>query len=86
MEVGVRDLRSGLAAILDRVKEGEDAIITERGKPIARLTARIYPTKIQDLIDRGLATPPQRPRTRWSDIKPIKVKGSVSDIVIEQRR
>ena len=86
MEVGVRELRGSLATILDRVKEGEDVIITERGKAVARITNRVRPSRLQDLIDRGLATPPTRPRTKWTDMKPLKVKGSVSDIVIQQRQ
>ena len=36
--VGVRDLRNNLKRYLDRVKAGEEVVITERGKPVARLT------------------------------------------------
>ena len=36
--VGVREFRENLRAYLGRVKAGEDVVITERGRPVARLT------------------------------------------------
>lgn len=35
--VGVRELRQNLSKYLDRVKEGESLVVTERGKEVARL-------------------------------------------------
>jgi prevent-host-death family protein len=35
--VGVRELRQNLSRYLDRVKEGEDLVVTERGEVVARL-------------------------------------------------
>jgi hypothetical protein len=35
--VGVRDFRENLRAYLERVKAGEELLITERGRPIARI-------------------------------------------------
>jgi prevent-host-death family protein len=35
--VGVRELRQNLSRYLDRVKAGEDLVVTERGRPVARL-------------------------------------------------
>ncbi len=37
MEVGVRDLKTHLSAYLKRVKAGETVLVTDRGKPVARL-------------------------------------------------
>lgn len=36
-EVGVRELRQNLSKYLDRVKAGEDLVVTERGQEVARL-------------------------------------------------
>lgn len=36
--VGVRELRQNLSRYLDRVKEGEAFVVTERGEEVARLT------------------------------------------------
>lgn len=85
MTVGVRELRENLRAFLDRVKAGEDVIVTERGKPVARLVA---PTGTEDrlarLIAEGRARPPLRPRAPLPP--PIPVEGSVTEILLEQRR
>lgn len=35
--VGVRELRQNLSRYLDRVKTGEDLVVTEHGKVVARL-------------------------------------------------
>lgn len=35
--VGVRALRQNLSRYLDRVKEGENLVVTERGRVVARL-------------------------------------------------
>jgi prevent-host-death family protein len=35
--VGVRELRQNLSKYLERVKDGEDLVVTERGKVVARL-------------------------------------------------
>ena len=36
-KVGVRELRQNLSKYLDRVKAGEDLVVTERGAVVARL-------------------------------------------------
>ena len=35
--VGVRELRQNLSRYLDRVKRGEELVVTERGEQVARL-------------------------------------------------
>jgi prevent-host-death family protein len=34
---GVREARQNLSALLDEVKKGREIVITERGRPVARL-------------------------------------------------
>ncbi|MBI3637149.1 MAG: type II toxin-antitoxin system prevent-host-death family antitoxin [Candidatus Rokubacteria bacterium] len=34
---GVREARQNLSALLDEVKKGREVVITERGRPVARL-------------------------------------------------
>jgi len=36
MEVGVRELRTNLSQWIARAKRGQEVVITERGKPVAR--------------------------------------------------
>lgn len=85
-EVGVRDLKNNLSAYLDRVQHGEEIIVTERGRPIARLSALDHPSdRLAALIASGAVRPP-RVRQRQRPARRIKAKGSVSDLVADQRR
>ncbi len=38
LEINVKEARSNLSAILDRVEKGEEIIITRRGKRVARIS------------------------------------------------
>jgi len=67
------------------VKEGEEVVVTDHGKPVARLVPIDRGTdRLAELVAAGLARPPLRPRTPLPP--PIEASGSVSDFVAEQRR
>jgi len=85
MDVGIRELRTHLSRYVERVKRGEELTVTEHGRPVARLVPLDGERKIDRLIREGVVIP-ARSRTGWLPEKLIRVKGSVSDIVIEQRR
>jgi len=36
-KAGIREARQNLSALIDEVKKGREIVITERGKPVARL-------------------------------------------------
>lgn len=57
--VGVRELRQNLSQYLQRVKEGEAFVVTERGREVARLTpSEQYATPLAELIaERGASIP-----------------------------
>ncbi|MEX0851145.1 MAG: type II toxin-antitoxin system prevent-host-death family antitoxin [Gaiellaceae bacterium] len=80
MEVGIRELRADLSRWLKRVENGEEILVTDRGKPIARITPANGRSKLDDLIARGLARPAKRP-PRAVLPPPIKARGTVSDLV-----
>jgi len=40
---GVREARQNLSALLDEVKKGREVVITERGRPVAKLVAADRP-------------------------------------------
>lgn len=83
-EVGVRELHNRLSEYLDRVERGSDVVVTRRGRPIARLSPVDGDDALDQLVERGLVTPPaasrqpRRPR--------VKSQGAVSELVAEQRR
>ena len=84
MDVGIRELRTHLSRYVERVKKGEELTVTEHGRPVARLVPLDGERKIDRLIREGVVIP-ARSRTGWLP-EPIKAKGTLSDIVIEQRR
>lgn len=85
-EVGVRDLKNNLSRYLDRVQLGEEIIVTEHGKPVARLSSLDQPSdRLGALIASGAVRAP-RSQQRQRPVRRIKAKGSVSDLVAEQRR
>ncbi len=84
IEVGVRELHDRLSEHLDRVEEGAEIVVTRRGRPIARLSAIDREDPLDELVRRGLVTRPAKPRiARRPRVEP---RGSVSDLVSEQRR
>ena len=85
MEVGIRELRADLSRYLKRVREGEEIVVTDRGTPIARITPADGRSKLDELIAAGVLTPPVNRGPRKVP-KPMKIKGGISDLVIEQRR
>jgi prevent-host-death family protein len=87
VEVGVRELRSKLSHWLDRAKNGEEVIVTERGKPVARITAAGYRETWDRLIEEGVITRATKPREPIDvDKLPRLKEGTLTEILIEQRR
>jgi prevent-host-death family protein len=86
MQVGVRQLRDELRKWLEAVRQGDEVIVTERGKPIARLIGASTPPPLERLIADGIVTPAQRPRRPSRAHRRVKAKGSVSELVARQRR
>lgn len=86
VEVGVRDLKNNLSRYLDRVKDGEEVIVTQHGRPVARLSAMDHPSdRLAELIASGAVRPPKS-TARHRPTRRITAKEPVSDLVAEQRR
>jgi len=79
MEVGIRELRADLSRYLKRVQAGEEIVITDRGKAVARIVRMSGRRKIDELIEQGLVLP-ARSRTGWLP-EPIQPNGTVSDLI-----
>ena len=90
--VGVKELKNRLTHYLRRTKQGEEVIITERGKPIAliqpiqsaervmSLDARLARLAAQGLV----SLPTHKPLKR---VRLAKVSGpAISKIIVEDRR
>jgi prevent-host-death family protein len=83
--VGVRDLKDHLSRYLSWVRSGGEVIVTDHGRPVARLIPVDERASVLDeLVARGEASAP-RPGARRTP-RPMAAKGSVSDLVAPQRR
>jgi len=88
VKVGVRELRENLRSYLERVKAGDEVLVTERGTPVARLVAPESHEALRErLIREGTITPAQRPKEPI-DVAKLPKMGSpfLSDIVVAMRR
>ena len=59
LRVGIRELRQDASRIIDLVKSGQSFLITEHGRPVAKLNPLEGPT-LEDLIELGVITPAAR--------------------------
>jgi len=71
-QVGVRELKASLSAYLRRVSEGDSVVVTDHGRPVARLVPPDVPERLSQLIREGrlnwtgrrLVPPRTRPKLR----------------------
>jgi prevent-host-death family protein len=84
VEVGVRELRNNLSRFLERVQGGEEVVVTDRGRVVARMVPVSGERALDRLVARGLVTPARASKT--SAPRPIATAGTVSDLVGDQRR
>jgi prevent-host-death family protein len=83
-EVGVRELHDHLSRYVQHVAEGNEVIVTMRGRPVARLAPVDAPDPFKDLRNRGILQEPTGDWVPRAD-RPVPT-APVSDLVVEQRR
>ena len=84
MEVGVRELRDNLSRYLDRVQDGEEVVVTDRGRAIARVLPISGERMLDRLVREGRVAPAKNCTRRRPT--PVKTSGPVSDLIAEERR
>lgn len=84
-EVGITELRQGLKDWIARAQQGDEVIVTDRGRPVARLTGITTPSALDRLVAEGRITPPRGPRPRATAQQRVRSAGSVSSYVAEAR-
>jgi prevent-host-death family protein len=83
--VNISDLKAQLSAHIQLVREGEEVLVCDRNKPVARIVPcplQGQSEQEQRLVSRGVLTPPLKKRpasVSWPD-----PPGNVSDKVMEQ--
>ncbi len=84
-------LKAHLSRFLDAVKAGEEIVVTERGRPIARLgpvgAEGQGDARLQHLVRAGLARPPlgKLPKDFWKQPRPKDNAGRSLTVLIEER-
>jgi prevent-host-death family protein len=87
MDVSVTDLRAHLSTWLERAREGDDVVITDRGVPVARLTGLAATATLERLAADGVISRPvaaRRPRAS-GQARPHP-RRPLSETVSDQRR
>ena len=91
IHAGIKQVKNNLSRLLERVKAGEEILITKRGKPIARIVKENHGDNsireaLEPLVQRGLVTLPSRSILK-DHMSAVKASGKpVSEMVIEDRR
>jgi len=91
ISAGIKEVKNNLSRLLVRVKAGEEVLITDRGRPVARIIQEKRENDsirkaLGSLAQRGLIVLPDRSTTK-DHISPIKITGRhVSEMVMEDRR
>ncbi|MCV2488049.1 type II toxin-antitoxin system prevent-host-death family antitoxin [Geodermatophilus sp. YIM 151500] len=87
MDVPVSTLRAELADWIDRVRRGEEVVVTDRGTPVARLIAVDSTPLLERLTREGVLGRPRRTaRPTASGAPRARADRPVSELVGEQRR
>jgi prevent-host-death family protein len=82
--VGIRALQQHASAVVARAAAGEEIVITDRGRPVARIVP-LRPRGLQALIDEGLVTPARRPFSELGPPLPAGDGPTLSEILAEMR-
>lgn len=85
MDVGIRELRSQLSRYVERVKGGEELVVTEHGRPVARLVPLNGERKRDRLAREGVLLPARKRKGPLPE--PIRTThdARLSEIVLEMR-
>jgi prevent-host-death family protein len=86
MEVGIKELRMHLSRWLRLAREGNEIVVTDRGCPVARIVGVSRTPALDGLVEQGLVRLPLARRRPPSEMTRIKAKGSVAELVGDQRR
>lgn len=94
--VNISTLKNELSAVLRKVRRGEEILVVDRDQPVARLVAvghgpkaKDTKTLLEDLVTRGVASPPKRrpPARSWMEAHLVKLQPGVSAVkaLLEER-
>lgn len=83
--VNISGLKARLSAYIQRVRDGEEVLVCDRNKPVARIVPcpqQDHPGQEVRLIARGVLTPPLKRRP--TSVSWPEPPGNVSDEIMER--
>jgi prevent-host-death family protein len=87
VNVAVSDLRAHLSEWLERARQGEEVIVTDRGLPVARLLGLSTTATLERLAAEGLIGRPARTDRPAASGQPRpRPRRPLAEIIGEQRR
>lgn len=91
INAGIKEVKNNLSRYLARVKDGEDVLITDRGKPVARIIkegkqGQSVRAALSELAQAGVIVLPSKSLDKGPGVSVEAPGKSVSDMVIENRR
>ena len=85
-QIGIRELKDTLSAVLHRVQEGEQIEVTDNGRPIVRMVPIRPMSATERLAADGTLVLAADQDTEWPDPEPARPgEKPMSEIVIEMR-
>ena len=83
MKLGIRELKAGLSEYVKRAGKGEQIVVTDRGRPVARLVSAGGVSIVDRGIEEGWITPPSQ--AGLEPIERCKASRSTSEVLNEDR-
>ena len=85
--VGIRELKARLSRYVQQAKSGTSVVITERGKPVARIVpvGRSLEDRMEDLVQAGLITWSGKKLSRIAPVARTQGQQTVADLLLEDR-
>jgi prevent-host-death family protein len=85
--IGIRELKSTLSECVRAVKSGQTIVVTEHGRPVARIIPEA--TSLQDRLEAlrkgGTIAWSGRPLRRATPVRRARGTRTVADLVVENR-
>jgi prevent-host-death family protein len=85
--IGIRELRSKLSEYVREVKAGETIVVTEHGRPVARIIPEVtsLQERLEALTKSGAILWSGRPYRPGKPVARMRGKRTIADIVVENR-
>lgn len=85
--IGIRELKAHLSRYLQQVKEGAVIVITEHGRPIARLVPQGDPhrLRIKELLAAGVLAWSGHPLRPAAPVARVQGQRTVAELLLEDR-